>query len=100
VLRHLLAAGRASVLGVAYTEQATLHDGDGSSETFEVGSAGQIADRLGDGGGGLVGQAQDDDPGMGSWRVGADVPQPAVERDQDPPGGSCRPDYVGDPALR
>jgi hypothetical protein len=47
----------------------------------------QVADRLADRGRGLVGQAQHDDPGMTARRVGADITQSDVQRDQHPSSG-------------
>jgi hypothetical protein len=61
-----------------------LQDRDRAGQSGGLGEAGQVGYRLGDGGGRLVGQSQNDDAGMAARRVGADITHALVEGDQDP----------------
>jgi len=76
-----------------------LQDRDRASQSGGLGEAGQVGYRLGDGGGRLVGQSQNDDAGMAARRVGADITHALVEGDQDPLscGGSGDHILVGAP---
>lgn len=74
----------------ADAQQSALQDRHRPGKTVRIGEGGQVADRLTSCGGRLVGQTQDNDAGMTAWRVCADVTQPAVQGNQDPPRrGGC-----------
>ena len=54
--------------GVAYAQQAALQHSDSADQALWLGQGRQVADRFGDRGGRLVGQAQDHDAGV--WLPG------------------------------
>jgi hypothetical protein len=72
-----------------------LQDRDRAGQSGGLGEAGPVGYRLGDGGGRLVGQSQNDDAGMAARRVGADITHALVEGDQDPPSCGEWQEYVG-----
>src|SRR5690242_18243658 len=59
--------------GMADTQQPALQDRDRSGQAGEFGEAGQVADRDGDGGGGLIGHAQHHDARVAAGWIGADI---------------------------
>jgi hypothetical protein len=59
--------------GMADTQQPSLRDRDRAGQASEFGEAGQVANRLRDGGGGLIGHAQHHDACVAAGRIGADV---------------------------
>lgn len=78
---------------MADTQQPALQDRDRSGQAGEFGEAGQVTDRLGGGGSGLIGHAQYHDARVTARRIGTDVTQPDIQGDQDPASpGSGRND--------
>jgi hypothetical protein len=75
---------------MADSQQSALQDCYCSCEAFEIPEGSEIANGLAGRNGGLIGQAEHNDAGMAAGRVGADIPEPAIQGDQDPSGcGGC-----------
>lgn len=80
---------------MADAQESALQDCIGSSEALGLCEAGQVGDCFADGRWRLVGQPEHDDACVTAGRVPANVPQAAVEGDQDPAGcGGCGDDVA------
>ena len=79
---------------MADSQQSALQDGYCSSKAFQIREGSEIANGLADRSGGLIGKAGDNDAGVAAGRVAADIPQPAVQGDQDPSGCGSSGDNV------
>ena len=79
---------------MADSQQSALQDGYCSSKAFQIREGSEIANGLADPSGGLIGKAGDNDAGVAAGRVAADIPEPAVQGDQDPSGCGSSGDDV------
>src|SRR4051794_33944443 len=73
------------LLEAADTQQATLRDGDRASQHGQVVTCDHLRERSGHGRRRLIRWPQYEDPGVAARRVGPDVAQSPIQRDQNRP---------------
>ena len=75
------------LLETADTQQAALRDGDRASQHGQVVTCDHLRERSGHGRRRLIRWPQYEDPGVAARRVGPDVAQSPIQRDQQSSGG-------------